>query len=61
VVTERFDEALAAFEELGGDVAEPVNLHPMFQEMAVRAASALGATYAGVNILPMETAGEAVI
>lgn len=139
VVTERFDEALAAFEELGGDVvvkplfgsegrgmvrvsdeeiayrvfraleqgrylyyvqefvphgcedirafvvggqviaamvrrgaswktniaqgaaAEPLELPPTVRETAVLAAAALGTTYAGVDILPIETGGYTVI
>jgi RimK family alpha-L-glutamate ligase len=44
-----------------GAVAEPLELSPALREMAVRAAAALGATYAGVDILPMEAGGHTVI
>jgi RimK family alpha-L-glutamate ligase len=44
-----------------GATAEPLALDDVVREMGVRAARALGADYAGVDILPLEGGGYAVI
>lgn len=44
-----------------GAGAEPLNLDEKLKEMSVRAVKALGADYAGVDILPMESGGYSFI
>jgi RimK family alpha-L-glutamate ligase len=44
-----------------GAAGSPIILDSLAQELAVRAARALGAVYAGVDILPLESGGYSVI